>query len=165
MEDAGTREYHVNGGERSDSRDAARCSRRCSCLVTFRDRRCDDDDAKFDSFPLLYISGNVYASWEKSMQPRTAYRSREHSCLVAFRDGCFDNDDRLMATYRSHALRNICLYGSVSGSRGVARCSRGRSYLVALRDGCCDNDNATSESITLSYTGSLCGICNVGALW
>ena len=99
------------------------------------------------------------------MQPRAACRSREHSYLVASRDGRCDNDDRLVATYRSHALRNICLYGSVFGNRGVARCSRGRSYLVALRDGCCDNGDATSESITFSYIGILCGIYNMGAFW
>ena len=76
------------------------------------------------------------------MQPRAACRSREYSYSVAFRDGCCDNDDRLVAPYRSQALRIICLYGrSVSGIRGVALCSRGRSYLVALSDGCCDNDD------------------------
>ena len=73
--------------------------------------------------------------WEKSMQPRAACRSREHSYLVALRDGCCDNGDRLVVAHRSHALRNISLYGSVSGSRDVARCSRGGSCLVALRDG------------------------------
>ena len=97
------------------------------------------------------------------MQPRVVYRSREHSFLVAPRDGCCDNDDRLVATYRSHALRNMCLHGSVSGSRDVVRCSRGRSYLVTLRGGCCDNDDAISESTTFSYIGILCGIYNVGA--
>ena len=60
------------------------------------------------------------------MQPRAACRSREHSYLVAFHDGCCDNDDRLVATYRSHALGNICLHGNISGSHDVARCSRGR---------------------------------------
>ena len=63
------------------------------------------------------------------MQPRVGCCSREHSYLAASRDGCCDNDDRLVATYRSHALRNICLYGSVSGSRVVARCSRGHTLL------------------------------------
>ena len=92
------------------------------------------------------------------MQPRAACRSREHSYLVAFHDGYCDNGDRLVATYRSHALGNICLYENVSGSRGVARCSRGRSYLVALRDRCCANDDATSESITFSYIEILRGI-------
>ena len=29
------------------------------CLVAFRDGRCDNDDATFDSFPLLYIRGCV----------------------------------------------------------------------------------------------------------
>ena len=99
------------------------------------------------------------------MQPRAACRSREHSYLVTFHDRCCDNDDRLVATYRSHALRNICLYGSVFGSRGVARCSRGCSYLVALRDGYCDNDDATSESIAFSYIRILCGIYDMGAFW
>ena len=47
------------------------------------------------------------------MQPRVAHRSREHSYLVASRDECCDNDDRFVATYRPHALGNICLYGSV----------------------------------------------------
>ena len=99
------------------------------------------------------------------MQPRAACRFSEHNYLVASHDGSCDNGDRLVATYRSHALRNTCLYGCVFGSRGVARCSRGRSYLVALRDGCCDNDDATSESMTFSYTRILCGIYNVGAFW
>ena len=99
------------------------------------------------------------------MQPRAAHRSREHSYLVAFRDECCNNDDRFVAAYRSHALNNICLYGSVSGSRGVARCSRARSCLVAIRDGRCDNDDATSESITFSYIGILCVIHNMGAFW
>ena len=40
---------HVNEGERSDSRDVARRSRGCSCLVTLPDRRCDNDDATSDS--------------------------------------------------------------------------------------------------------------------
>ena len=51
------------------------------------------------------------------MQPRAAHRSRENSYLVASRGECCDNDDRFVATHRSHALGNICLYGSVSGSR------------------------------------------------
>ena len=63
------------------------------------------------------------------MQPRAAHRSSEHSYLVASRDECCDNNDRFVATCRSHALGNICLYGSVSGSRGVARCLRARSLL------------------------------------
>ena len=63
------------------------------------------------------------------MQPRAAHRSREHSYLVASRDECCDNDDRFVARYRSHALGNICLYGSVSRSRGVVPCSRARSLL------------------------------------
>ena len=45
------------------------------------------------------------------MQPRAAHRSREHSYLVASRDECCDNDDRFVATYRSHALENICCMG------------------------------------------------------
>ena len=36
---------------------------------------------------------------------------------------------------------------------------------VALRDGYCDNDDATSESITFSYIGILCGIHDMGAFW
>ena len=63
------------------------------------------------------------------MQPRAAHRSSEHSYLVASRDECCDNNDRFVATYRSYALGNICLYGSVSGTRGVARCLRARSLL------------------------------------
>ena len=51
----------------------------------------------------------------------------------------------------------------LAASRGAARCSRGRSYLVALRDGYCDNGDATSESITFSYIGILCGIYDIGA--
>ena len=74
---------------------------------------------------------------------------------LRFYDGCCDNDDRLVATYRSHALGNICLYGSIFGSHDVARCSRGRSYLVALCYRCCDNHDATSESITFSHIGIL----------
>ena len=97
------------------------------------------------------------------MQPRAAHRSREHSYFVASRDECCDNDDRFVVTYRSHALGNICLYGSVSGSLGVARCSRACSCLVAIRDGRCDNDDATSESITFSYIGIVCGIYYMGA--
>ena len=60
---------------------------------------------------------------------------------------------------------NICKYGSVSGSRDVARCLRGRSCLVALRDGRCGNDDATFESITFSYIELLCGIYYGGVLW
>ena len=99
------------------------------------------------------------------MRPRAAHRSREHSYLVASRDECCDNDDRFVVTYRSHALGNICLYGSVSGSRGVARCPRARSCLVTIRDGRCDNDDAASESITFSHIGILCGIYDMGAFW
>ena len=29
------------------------------CLVALRDGRCDDGDVAFDSFPLLYILGDV----------------------------------------------------------------------------------------------------------
>ena len=72
--------------------------------------------------------------------------------MVALRDGCCDNDDGLVAAPRSHLLRDIYLYGSISSSRGVARCSRIRSYLVALRDGSCDNDDVAFESIAISYT-------------
>ena len=72
--------------------------------------------------------------------------------MVALRDGCCDNDDGRVAAHRSHVLRNICLYGSVSSSRGVARCSRRRSCWVALRDGRRDNDDVTFESIAFSYT-------------
>ena len=99
------------------------------------------------------------------MQPRAACRSREHSYLVAFHDGCCDNDDRLVATYRSHALGNICLYGSISGSHDVARCSRRCRYLIALRYRCYDNHDATSEGITLSHIGILYGIYDMGAFW
>ena len=155
---------YVNGGERSGSRvplfvreRAVPWSRFATSAVTMTTRH----SIAFRSF----ISGDVQASWEKSTQPRAAHHSREHSYSVAFRDGCCDNDDRLVARYRSHALRNICSYGSVFGSRGAARCSRGRSYLVALRDGYCDNDDAKSESITFSYIGILCGIYYMGAFW
>ena len=99
------------------------------------------------------------------MQPRAACCSKEHSYLVTFHDGCCNNDDRLVATSRSHALGNICLYGSVSGSRGVARCSRGRIYFVAVHDRCCDNHDATFESITFSHIRILCGIYDMGAFW
>ena len=87
------------------------------------------------------------------MKPRPAHRSGEHSYLFASRDECCDSNDRFVAIYRSHALGNIFLYGSVSGSRGVGRCSRARSCLVAIRDGRCDNEDATSESITFSHIG------------
>ena len=43
--------------------------------------------------------------------------------------------------------------------------ARERSCLVALRDGRCDNDDATFESITFSYIGTLCEIYIVGAFW
>ena len=99
------------------------------------------------------------------MQPRAAHRSRDHIYLVASRDECCDNDDKFVATYRSHALGNICLYGSVSGSRGVARCSRARSCSVAIRDGRCNNIDATSESITFSYIGIFFRIYDMGAFW
>ena len=50
---------HVNAGERSDSRDVARRSRGCSCLVTLPDGRCDNDDATSDSITcsciLIYV--------------------------------------------------------------------------------------------------------------
>ena len=42
-------------GEHSGSRGDARCSRARSCLVAIRDGRCDNDDATFDSFQVLYI--------------------------------------------------------------------------------------------------------------
>ena len=45
--------------ERSGSRGAARYSRGRSCLVAFRDGRCDNDDATFDSLSLLYIGGYI----------------------------------------------------------------------------------------------------------
>ena len=151
-------------GERSGSRGAARCSRARSCLVAIRNGRCDNDDATFDSFPLLSI-GKWLSVMGEDNAPAGPCRSREHSYLVAFHDVCCCNDDRLVATDRSHALGNTCLYGTVSGSRGVARCSKGRSYLVALRYRCCDNDDATSESMTFSHIGILCGIYNMGAFW
>ena len=99
------------------------------------------------------------------MQPRAAHRLRGHSYLVASCDECCDNNDRFVATYRLHVLGNICLYGSVSGSRGAARRSRARSCLVAIRGGRCDNDDATFESIAFSYIGILCGIYDMGAFW
>ena len=37
--------------------------------------------------------------------------------------------------------------------------------LVAIRDGRCGNDDTTSESITFSYIGILCGIYDMGAFW
>ena len=103
-----------------------------------------------------------------SLGTESSYPRPPHSLndsLVASRDECCGNDDMLVATYRSHALGNICLYGSVSGSRGVARCSRARSCLVAIRDGRCDNDDATFECIMFSYIGILCGIYDMRAFW
>ena len=38
---------------------AARCSRARSCSVAIRDGRCDNDDATFDSFPLICIGGCI----------------------------------------------------------------------------------------------------------
>ena len=38
---------------------AARYSRACSCSVAIRDGRCDNDDATFDCFPLIYIDGCI----------------------------------------------------------------------------------------------------------
>ena len=45
--------------DRSGRRGVARSLRGRSCLVALRDGRCDNDDAAFDSFPLLYIGGCV----------------------------------------------------------------------------------------------------------
>ena len=45
--------------ERSGSRGVARSLRGHSCLVALRDGQCDNGDATFDSFPLLYIGGCV----------------------------------------------------------------------------------------------------------
>ena len=50
--------------ERSGSRGVARYSREHSCLVALRDGRCDNDDATFDSFPLLYTGGCVRVEGE-----------------------------------------------------------------------------------------------------
>ena len=85
------------------------------------------------------------------MQPRAACRSIEHSCLVAFHDGCCDNDGRLVATYRSHALGNICLYESVLAA--VVR--EGAVCLVAIRDVRCDNDDATFDSFRSYILGDV----------
>ena len=52
---------HVNKGERSDSRDVARRSRGCSCLVTLPDGRCDNDDATSDSITCSCILIYVFA--------------------------------------------------------------------------------------------------------
>ena len=68
--------------------------------------RCRDKNVEDDGTRDCKI-GQI-ASWEKSMRPRAVYRARERSCLVALRDGCCDNDDGLVATHRSHVLRNIC---------------------------------------------------------
>ena len=38
---------------------AARYSRVRSCSVAIRDGRCDNDDATFDSFPLICIGGYI----------------------------------------------------------------------------------------------------------
>ena len=99
------------------------------------------------------------------MQPRATHRSREHSTWTRPAMSAATMMIGLWQQHRSHALGNICLCGSVSGSRGVARYSRARSCLVAIRDGRCDNDDATSESITFSYIGILCGIYGMGAFW
>ena len=51
-------------GGRSGSRGTARCSRARNCLVAIRDGRCDNDDATFDRFPLLYIGKCISAMGE-----------------------------------------------------------------------------------------------------
>ena len=38
---------------------AARCPRARSCSVAIRDGLCDNDDAIFDSFPLICIEGCI----------------------------------------------------------------------------------------------------------
>ena len=45
-------------GERSDSRNVARVREGAVWFVALCDGRCDNDDAIFDSFPLLYILGD-----------------------------------------------------------------------------------------------------------
>ena len=72
-------------GERSGSRRVARCSSGRSCLVALHDGRCDNDDAPFDSFPLLYIGGCVTVI-EEAEVARAACHSRERSCFVALCD-------------------------------------------------------------------------------
>ena len=77
-----------------------------ACLVAFRDGRCDNDDATFDSFPLLYMS------WEKPMQARAVCRSRGRSYLVEVRDGCCDNADGLVVAHLLDVLGNMCWGGA-----------------------------------------------------
>ena len=89
------------------------------------------------------------------MQPRVACHSREHSYLVAFHDGCCDNDDRLVATYRSHVLGNICLYGSVLAAVVSLVVREGAVCLVALRDGRRDNDDAIFDSFRSYILGDV----------
>ena len=62
-EDGGAREYMSTGGAFWQS-GAARCSRARSCSVAIRDGRCDNDDATFDSFPLIYIGGCISVTGE-----------------------------------------------------------------------------------------------------
>ena len=50
---------YANGGGAFWQSGAARYSRARSCSVAIRDGRCDNDDATFDSFPLIYIGGCV----------------------------------------------------------------------------------------------------------
>ena len=100
-------------------------------MVAFRDGRCDNDDATFDSLPLLYIGGCVSVKvrdmvlrnigwWgEHSGSRDVAHCSRGRSCLVAFRDGRRDNDG---ATFNILPLLYIGGNVTVIGEAGVAAC-------------------------------------------
>ena len=126
-------------------------------MVAFRDGCCSNDDATFDSFPLLYIGGCISVMGEVEAAADRLSFERAH--------GCCDNGDRLVAAHRSHVLGNICQRGERSGSRDAARCSRGRSCLTAFRERRCENDDATFNSFPLLSIGILCGIYNGGSFW
>ena len=72
---------------------AARYSRARSCSVAIRDGRCDNDDATFDCFPLIYR--RMYKRHGRSQC------SRGPSSFE-----CCDNDDSFVVTYPLHALGN-----------------------------------------------------------
>ena len=73
-------------------------------MVALRDGRCDNDDATFDSLPLLYIGGCVTAIEEAEVA----------ACRLSFKKGAValsryamiycDNDDGHLVAYRSRVL-------------------------------------------------------------
>ena len=74
------REYMLmGGGGRSGSHDVARRSRGRSCLVALRGGCCDNDDAIFDSLPLLYLGGGCIAVIGEAEVVACRCRSRRRS--------------------------------------------------------------------------------------